>query len=349
MPQAGVDYPRFYGDFLAWFGSDEACSDYLDWLRWPDGHFTCPFCQGHRRWKVAGRWRCAGCRRWVSVTSGTLFAKTRTPLTVWFEAAWRIATSKTGVSALELQRTLGIGSYQSAWTMLHRFRLAMGSGPKEQLSGTVEIDETYFGGPQSGVRGRGALGKTMVVIAVEYADGDALGRTRMKVIPNATTLTLAGFITACVTPGSEVVTDGLNAYAKATAGYKHQVHVVQGSGHHAHELLPAVHRVASLTKRWIAATHQGGVQPEHLGAYLDEFVFRFNRRHSRAPGMIFYRLLQAMVHTPPASYKDLPLGLVPKIVPSLMPDTSHPQPRTLALAPLRTPWRQGPLNGWPFY
>ena len=190
-----------------------------------------------------------------------------------------MAASKTGVSALELQHTLGIGSYQTVWTMLHRFRLALGSGTKERLSGAVEVDETYFGGPQSGARGRGALGKTMVVIAVEHADGDALGRTRMKVIPDTKSTTLAGFLTASVTPGSDVITDGLRAYLKATAGYRRRVHVVSRSGHQAHELLPGIHRVASLAKRWMAATHQGGVQPEHLDAYLDEFVFRFNRRH----------------------------------------------------------------------
>lgn len=279
------------------------------------------------------------------MTSGTLFAKTRTPLTVWFEAAWRMSTSKTGVSALELQHTLGIGSYQTVWAMLHRFRLAMGSGTKERLSGVVEVDETYFGGPQSGARGRGALGKTIVVIAVEHADGDALGRTRMKVIPDTKSATLAGFLATCVTPGSEVNTDGLRAYAKATAGYRHRVHVVSRSGHQAHELLPAIHRVASLTKRWISATHQGGIQPEHLDAYLDEFVFRFNRRQSRAPGMIFYRLLQTMVNAPPTGYKDLALGLTPKTGPAITPATSHSHPRTLALTPLERPWRQGPLNG----
>ena len=240
----------------------------------------------------------------MSVTGGTLFAKTRTPLTVWFEAAWRMSTSKSGVSALELQHTLGIGSYQTVWTLLHSFPLAMRFGPKDRPGGTVEVDETYFGGPQSGPRRRAAPGKTMVVIAVEYADGDALGRTRMQIIPDAKAATLAGFVAAFVSPGSEVVTDGLLANRRATVGYAHQVHVVSGSGHDAHELLPAVHLVASLAKRWMAATHQGGVQPEHLGAYLDEFVFRFNRRHSRAPGLIFYRLLQAMLQATPVGYRD---------------------------------------------
>ena len=323
MPQDGVDYPGHYGDFLAWFSDDEACMDYLDWLRWPGGNFTCPFCQCQKRWNVAGRWRCAGCRKWVSATSGTLFAKTRTPLTIWFEAAWRMTTSKTGVSALELHRTLGIGSYQTMWTMLHRFRLAMGSGTKDLLGGTVEVDETYFGGPQSGPRGRAARGKTMVVIAVEHGPGDALGRTRMKIIPDARTGTLKGFLAASVTPGSVVITDGLTSYQGATTGYTHRVH-----------------RVASLAKRWIAATHQGGVQPEHLAAYLDEFTFRFNRRNSGAPGMIFYRLLQAMVRTPPSGYSDLSLGLTPKRVPMPTPPRSHSAPRTLALEHLQQPWRR---------
>ncbi len=152
MPRAGVDYPGFYGDFLAWFGDDEDCLDYLDWLRWPDGHFLCPFGQCPKRWKVAGRWRCAGCRRWVSATGGTLFAKTGTPLTIWVEAAWRMSTSKSGVSALELQHTLGIGSYQTVWTMLHSFRLAMGAGAKDRLSGAVEVDEKFFGGPAAARR-----------------------------------------------------------------------------------------------------------------------------------------------------------------------------------------------------
>ena len=142
MPSAGVDYPARYADFLACFGDDPACLDYLDWLRWPWGEFVCPFCQGTSRWMVDHRWRCSSCRRWVSATAGTLFARTRTPLTVWFEAAWRMTTSKNGLSALELQRTLGLGSYQTAWSMLHRYRIAMGTGMKDRLEGRVEVDET---------------------------------------------------------------------------------------------------------------------------------------------------------------------------------------------------------------
>ena len=294
---------------------------------------------------MGGRWRCTSCRRWVSATAGTLFARTRTPLTVWFDAAWRMTTSKNGLSALELQRTLGLGSYQTAWTMLHRFRLAMGSGVKDRLKGRVEVDETFIGGPRSRLRGRGAAGKSIVAIAVERAGQHSLGRVRMKVVPDAKTATLKGFLETTVTPGSTVITDGFGAYLNAAVGYQHVVHIVDGSGQQAHELLPAVHRVAALVKRWIDATHQGGIQPEHLPAYLDEFAFRFNRRRSHAPGMLFYRLIQATIGTPSTTYRDITKGLVTNESPRAGRTGSPRKPRSLALTPLDRPWRQGPPNG----
>ncbi|WP_281369571.1 IS1595 family transposase [Paeniglutamicibacter cryotolerans] len=270
-------------------------------------------------------------------------------MTVWFHAIWRMATSKSGVSALELQRTLGISSYQSVWTMLHRLRQGMGSGTKNLLSGTVEVDETFFGGPRSGIRGRGTTGKTMVAVAVEHAGGKALGRARTLVIPNAQSSTLSGFLAATVESGSTVVTDGLNAYHAATTRYVHDVHVVHGSGAPAHELLPGVHLVISLTKRWMLTTHQGGVQPEHLAAYLDEFVFRFNRRTSKVPGLIFYRLVQAMLNTSPApvpaSSDVTEHSPAFTFLPSTTPTASHVAPHSLALPPQKMPWRKGPPNG----
>ena len=281
----------------------------------------------------------------VPATAGTLFARTRTPLTVWFEAAWRMTTSKNSLSAVELQHTSGLGSYQTAWTMLHRFRLATGSGVKDRLEGRVEVDETFIGGPRSGTRQRGAEGKSVVAIAVERVGQRSLGRVRMKVIADAKTATLKGFLETSVTPGAEVITDGFNAYRTAAVGYRHVVHVVDGSGHQAHELLPAVHRVAALVKRWIDATHQGGIQPEYLPAYLDEFAFRFNRRRSRAPGMLFYRLIQAATSAPPATYRDNAQGLVTKESHRAGRTGLRSKPRTLALPPLDRPWRQGPPNG----
>jgi transposase-like protein len=294
-----------YAELLAWFPDEASCLDYLEWLRWPDG-FVCPGCATPKGWRTAdGRWSCAGCAR---LTSGTIFHGTRTPLTTWFLAAWQVTSQKNGVSALGLKRVLGLGSEQTAWAMLHRFRTAMGRTSPDLLSGRVEVDETVFGGPEPGRRGRGALGKTLVGVAVEVR-GTTIGRCRMGVLPDAGWASLRGFLVDRVEPGATVVTDGWGAYPKATAGrYVHEPFVIAGSGWDAHELLPAVHRVASLAKRWLLGTHQGGVKPGHLPAYLDEFTFRFNRRRSRSRGLLFYRLLAQAVAAGPRSYRSLVVG-----------------------------------------
>lgn len=307
-PRAGADYPGSYADLLSWFPDDAACLDYLDWLRWPDG-FLCPHCGGTRAWRCAdGRWSCGGCARRVSPTAGTIFHATRTPLTVWFAAAWHMTSQKHGISALGLKRVLGIGSEQTAWAMLHRFRTAMVRPGRERLRGAVELDETFLGGPEPGRPGRGALGKTMVEVAVER-DGTRLGRCRLAVIDDASAASLHAFLLAHVEPGSVVLSDGWAAYPRACgADYRHEPLVISGSGSAAHELLPGVHRVAALAKRWLLGTHQGGVKPGHLQAYLDEFTFRFNRRRSRARGMLFYRLLEGAVGASPRTYRSLVVG-----------------------------------------
>jgi len=307
-PVAGRHYPRSYGDVLAWFPDDEACFDYLDWLRWPDG-FTCPHCDEVVGWRLGdGRWSCGGCARRVSATAGTIFHRTRTPLTVWFAAAWQMTSDKQGVSALGLKRVLKIGSTQTAWAMLHRYRSAMVRPGRDRLSGTVEADETFLGGPEPGVPGRGALGKILVEVAVERRD-KGFGRCRMQVIDDASAPTLRAFLLAHVEPGSVMLTDGFPSYPPACGtDYVHRPTPISGSGHQAHELLPGVHRVASLAKRWLEATHQGAVKPASLQPYLDEFCFRFNRRSSRARGMLFYRLLEQAVQSGPRSYRCLVAG-----------------------------------------
>ncbi len=308
VPQGGVDYPRTYAELLSWFPDDAACLDYVEWLRWPDG-FLCPACGTRRGWRTAdGRWSCGGCSRLVSATAGTIFHATRTPLTIWFLAAWHVTTQKNGASALGLKRVLGLGSEQTAWAMLHRFRTAMGRTSPDLLSGRVEVDETYLGGPEPGRAGRGALGKTLVAVAVEM-HGTALGRCRMGVIEDAGWRSLRAFLIDRVEPGATVVTDGWIGYPKATEDlYAHEQFVIAGSGSEAHELLPGVHRVASLAKRWLLGTHQGGVKPGHLPAYLDEFTFRFNRRRSRSRGLLFYRLLSQAVAATPRTYRSLVVG-----------------------------------------
>lgn len=339
MPVRGTDYPGSYGELLAWFPDDAACLDYLDWLRWPNG-FVCPICGSTRSWRLAsGLHSCGGCRRRISPTAGTIFHRTRTPLTVWFAAAWHITTQKNGISALGLKRVLGLGSYQTAWTMLHRYRSAMVRPGRDRLRGEVEVDETFVGGVKAGQPGRGSLGKTLVAIAVERFQPKGLGRCRMAVIPNARGTSLRQFLLANVEPGSTVVTDGWGPYRNAVGGYVHQPINISASGSLAHVSLPGVHRVAALLKRLLLGTHQGAVEADHLAAYLDEFVFRFNRRRSEARGLLFRRLLEQAVSAPPLPYRQLVVNPKQKRTKPTAP-TSRRLPRSLVLALKPRPWRQ---------
>ncbi len=316
-PVEGVHYPGSLADIRAWFPDDEACLDYLDWLRWREG-FVCPHCQDVVAWRLPdGRHSCGGCGRRVSVTAGTIFHRTRTPLTVWFEAAWLLTSQKCGASALGLQRVLSLGSYQTAWTMLHRFRRAMVTPGRNKLSGEVEVDETFVGGKNKpDKRGRGAAGKVIVAVAVERnTGGRGFGRARLEVIPDASGATPRDFISRNIAPGSSVITDALQSYnIIAEDGFVHEPINVKRSGLKAHEVLPGVHRVASLLKSWLKGTLQGGVSPEHLQAYLEEFTFRFNRRNSRQRGLLFFRLLEQAMETDPVTYKNLVAVPAPKQV-----------------------------------
>lgn len=250
---------------------------------------------------------CSACEHQTSITAGTIFEGTRVPLTLWFYAAWLVMSEKNGMSALGLRRQLGIGSYETAWSMLHKFRIAMVDPGRSKLRGVVEVDETFVGGARSGKRGRGAGGKVIVVIAVERFSSPkrgipALGRARMRVIPDASSKTLVDFITDTVEPGSVIYTDAHKGYMHVGSnGYDHVEINVHQSGRKAHDELPCVHRVASLSKRWLLGTHHGGVQAKHLDYYFDEFIFRFNRRHSGARGLLFYRLLEGCVATRPTT------------------------------------------------
>jgi transposase-like protein len=237
------------------------------------------------------------------VTAGTIFDRTRSPLTQWFAAAWHVCSTKNGASALGLQKLLGLGSYETAWTWLHKLRRAMVIPGRDLLSGDVEVDETYVGGEEPGLRGGRAKGKkVLVAIAVECRNGGS-GRVRLGRIPDVSARSLHGFITRHIQPGAVLLTDAWQGYAAIDqAGYGHKPVSIRASTKNASELLPRVHRVASLLKRWLLATHQGAVQPEQLDYYLDEFTFRFNRRDSRARGLLFYRLLHQAVHTAPQPY-----------------------------------------------
>jgi transposase-like protein len=305
-PVGGIDYPQTFQGLDEWFRDDEACRGYIRRLRWPSG-FVCPHCgAAEEPWAMAGGWlRCRICRGETSLTAGTIFEGTRKPLRTWFLAMWFVTSQKNGVSALGLQRELGFGSYETAWTWLHKLRRAMVRPGRELLSGDVEVDETYVGGPEEGKRGRGAANKAIIAVAAEKS-GRGVGRIRLRRIGDVSTDSLLSFVRRAVAPGCVVHTDGWRGYGGLTAaGYRHQVSMINGGADPAHEVMPRVHLVTSLLKRWLIGTHQGGIQHPHLDYYLDEFTFRFNRRRSKARGLLFHRLAQQAVSTGPAPYGNI--------------------------------------------
>ena len=298
-----AEYPETVTELHDWFRDEAACRAYLAQIRWPKGP-QCPRCPEAPVWKMTPPgYRCARCGYDFTVTAGTLFDNTNLPLRLWFEAIWYVVNQKNGVSALGVQRVLGLGSYRTAWRWLHKLRRAMVRPGRDRLSGTVEVDETYVGGERSGKRGRGAEGKALVLIAAQ-ADGAKIGRIRLARIPNASGAVLVAEVGRCVSPGSQVLTDGWSGYGGLAAqGYEHQL--VQATAIVGRNLLPRFHRVAALLQRWLLGTHQGAVAPSHLDYYLDEFTFRFNRRASRSRGLLFYRLLNQAVAIGPVRCEQL--------------------------------------------
>ena len=298
-PRPGVDYPESWRELIAWFPDDAACLAYLERLRWPEG-FVCPACGRGQAWRMGdGLCRCGACDRRTSATAGTILAGTRSPLTLWFAAAWYITNQKNGVSALGLQRALALGSYKTAWAWLHKFRRAMVRPNRDRLSGELEVDESYVGGVATGKPGRGAAKKTTVAIAVEKR-GSGIGRIRLARIADTSSDSLLPFIEEAIEAGSVIYTDGHKGYKPLSrAGYLHEPMSIWTTGDPAHVAMPRVHRVSSLLKRWLLGTHQGAVRPQQLDYYLDEFTFRFNRRSSNHRGLLFYRLLEQAVQIDP--------------------------------------------------
>lgn len=238
----------------------------------------------------------------MSATAGTVFQDSHLPLAIWFRAIWQVTSQKNGISALGLQRVLGLGSYKTAWAMLHKLRRAMVRPGRDRLSGIVEVDETYWGAEEPGMIGRLTENKTLLAVAVEE-DGRKIGRIRLSTIPDLTRATLHGFIAASIEPGSTVRTDGFASYLEME-GYRHQreVQTEQPEGEH---VLPRVHLVIGLLKRWVLGTHQGAIGEAYLDDYLNEFTFRFNRRTSASRGKLFYRLAQQAVQIKPVTFAKL--------------------------------------------
>jgi len=203
------------------------------------------------------------------VTAGTVFEGTRKPLRLWFMAIWEVTSQKYGANALGVQRVLGLRSYTTAWAWLHKLRRAMVRPGRDGLAGLVEIDESYLGGKEAGVRGRQSIHKAIVAIAVEFSEGK-MGRIRLCHIPDVSAGSLEPFVIDAVQVGSIVHTDGWRGYwGLAKLGYPHEVTVLSASPDPAHVLMPHVHRVASLLHRWFLGMLQGGISKEHLPYYLD--------------------------------------------------------------------------------
>lgn len=301
------EYPKNQMELEQCFSTEEACRDYLRQLRWPEG-FRCPKCGQTAAWALkTGLFKCVTCGHKTSVIAGTIFEGTHKPLVLWFRAIWWVTSQKNGASALGVQRILGLGSYETAWTWLHKLRRAMVRPERDKLSGSIQVDETYIGGEKPGKRGRGAMGKTLVVIAAQE-DGEVTGRIRLKQVVDASAQSLEGAVRETIESGSVIKTDGWDGYnGLRSLGYKHKV--IRKTADVGKNLLPLCHREAGLIKRWLDGTHQGAVSHEHLAYYLDEYTFRFNRRTSRYRGKLFYRLLQNAVVLDPVRYDDMTMAV----------------------------------------
>jgi transposase-like protein len=305
-----ADYPQTVLEFNERFHDEAACRAYLESLRWPQGP-RCPRCPQSKVWAMKPPfYRCAVCGHDFTVTAGTLFADTPLPLRLWFQALWYVVNQKSGASALGVQRVLGLGSYRTSWRWLHKLRRAMVRPGRDRLAGCIEVDEVYVGGEKAGKRGRGASGKTLVLIAAQ-ADGSKIGRIRLAHIANASAPVLTQAVQAAVSPGSQVLTDGWSGYAGLkTKEYRHEV--VRSTAIVGANLLPRANRVAALLQRWLLGTHQGAVAAAHLDYYLDEFTFRFNRRNTGSRGLLFQRLVEQAIQLAPVRGDDLVGGTEPQ-------------------------------------
>jgi transposase-like protein len=296
-------------EFQHQFATEEACQDYLAVCRWPDG-FACPRCRHTRAYRMSEhrRWQCVACRYQVSLTAGTILHNTKTPLTVWFWAAYLTVTDTRGMSALLLQRQLGLRRYETAWMLLHKLRRAMVNAAREPLHGEVEIDDMWIGGPQAGLRGSRQLkGRraALVVVAVEKR-GTKSGRVRMAVIPDFKATTLTAFITQNVAPGSTIYTDGLKQFTGLPlAGFRHVPRSQPLRGQlrkGAQSVVPLADRAIGNLQQWLVGTHHG-VSRAQLQVYLDEFAFRHN--HRRKPTAAFQTLLGLGAARPPTPYRRI--------------------------------------------
>ena len=299
---------RTLAEFEQRFATEGACRAYLARLRWPTG-FCCPQCTTNGSWTTTRcLLMCRRCGYQASVTAGTIFHRTRLPLQDWFRAMWWMTGQKHQLSALGLQRLLGFGSYRTAWVWLQKLRRALVLPDWNRLGGEVEVDEMHMENVEAGGGRWHQESKALVAIAAQI-DGKGIGRIRLRRIPAASPSQLVTFVKHVVEPGSIVITDGWKGYAGLKQeGFKHRPRLINANSKTVSALLPRVHRVASLLRRWLMGTHQGALSREQLDTYLEEFTFRFNRRTSRYRWKLFYGLVAQAVSIEPTPYSRLIAG-----------------------------------------
>lgn len=314
MKKVQSSYPKNVEEFRNLFTSDEACFAYLMCRRWPNG-FQCSECGCNNYWRTKRNiLLCQSCRKLNYLTAETLMHSSHIPLRKWFWGAYLVSTLTPGISALQLQRQLGLGSYRTSWYMLGRLRKGMVNDTRSKLSGILEADETIVGGLAKGKRGRGATAdgnKSLVIGAVEvvsYVDKkdkskERAGRIRLTTVQHADEETISFFLDKNIEIGSTIRTDGWRGYSTtALARYMHEVQIQQGTPKRPHQLAPHIHRVFSNLKTWLTGTYHG-VNPKYLQGYLDEYVFRFNRRQN--PMAAFETLLGITMSKEPLPLKQL--------------------------------------------
>jgi len=299
-----MELPEHQIGFEKMFNTEEQCLQYVIEMRWPDG-YECSRCKNKFFW-IGSKKRiiCTRCEFQTTAIAGTIFEQTNKPLLLWFRAIWWMISQKNGVSASGLQKILGLGSYQTAWTWLQKLRLLTVAPDRKKLIGKVEVDETFIGGKKEGKRGRGSEKKSLVVIAVEVLK-KGTGRIRLQIVPSASAKSLTKFITTHIEIGSTIITDGWTGYSNVSKkGYEHQIQRLEEKESD-EQMLPNAHRVASLLKRWLLGTHQNYVSPSRLQNYLEEFVFRYNRRKSNSRGLLFQRIMEQAVKHNPVKYQEI--------------------------------------------
>jgi transposase-like protein len=304
MPE-NYRYPERFEDFLDMFSTEQDCINYIAEVRWGQCVFICPKCGASGAY-ISQNYRCCKvCERKTSVTAGTVFHRSKKSLRLWFHVMWWMVSQKNGCSAMNLKNAMDFDSYETAWTWLHKLRKVMVDPNRKKLSGDIEVDEAYIGSSESDVSGRETETKILVAVAVEVKN-QVMGRIRLCCIKDASSSELIPFIENSTEKGSNIITDGWSGYLSISSkGYSHIVHNISKSDKTATELLPNVHIVISLIKRWLLGTHQGSVFDKHMQAYLDEFVFRFNRRASASRGRLFYSLMKLAVSQKAITMDDL--------------------------------------------